>query len=160
MKYFMLLICVSAFAVLHADPALGVLVWTEVDPGGTGNPNGISVEQSCYGPGTGCGSDLYLDRTFSVTSIGEFVLATTIDASFSGVNCGHFQDCSDYAVAAGNAQADSEIFGTTAYVPLSYSPSSAHYCPPPSECEASVFASGINFQILKYLLLVVGLLCF
>jgi hypothetical protein len=147
MKHLVLLIFLSAVAVLRADPVPGVLVWTEADPGGTGNPNGISVEQSCFG--SGCGSGAYLDRTFSVTSVGEFVLATSLDASFSGVNCGNFQGCFDYAQAGGNAQADSLIFDTPINVPISESPSSARYCPPPSGCEANAFANGINFQIFN-----------
>jgi hypothetical protein len=155
MKHLFLLTFLGSVALLRADSTPGVLVWTEASD----NPNGITVNTSCFESGTGCGSDSFADVTFSVTSAGEFALATFLSVSFMGYNCGTStlgDDCSyDFgpndALAAGIAEANSEILNTPFYnASLNASPMSATYCGlPPQGCFGTASAYQYDYQVFN-----------
>lgn len=90
-----LLILLSFTAVLHADSLPPSLVWTG-DPtisisSGQGfadaTPTGINSGFSCFRSGGGCFDEFTIDRGFTVTAPGNFVLTTGIDAHGSEINC-------------------------------------------------------------------------
>src|SRR5580700_9312577 len=108
MKHLFLLTFLGSVALLHADPTPGSLVWTEVNV----NPNGITQGSFCDYNGGGCGASGLADRSFSVTSAGEFILTTSLDADFEGFNCGNMRGCSPDAMASGTAQDDSQLFNS------------------------------------------------
>jgi hypothetical protein len=113
---FLILTLLGSVPLLNADPAPG-FIWTgdavlspqlqAIDGGLITTPNGFDFTASCDSY-VGCGGNFEVDRNFTVSSPGSFVLSTDITAGGSDFNCGIFS-CQPYAFLSASYRTSSSI---------------------------------------------------